>query len=358
MKNTLLCVLAAVCLLTGCAANKTQQPETNTQMSAEKTAAAKVLDTPASESVFAMDTYMTVTAYSGNGSKAVNESIAAIKELESLWSVNDKTSDIYRVNTSSAAVKVDSETAELLSFALEMYRDTNGVLDITLYPVLREWGFTTGNYTVPSADIISEKLKHVGADKVRLNNNTVSTPEGVMVDFGSVAKGKTGDRIAEIMRENGVDSALMDLGGNIQAVGRKTNGNKWKVGLKNPYSEDYFAVLEIEDCAVITSGGYERYFEQDGETYWHILDPKTGRPAKNGLISVTIIGKKGLLCDALSTALFVMGENSAVNYWRTHKDFEFVMVTADNRVLVSEGIEDSFTAKGFFEKIEVIDCEG
>ena len=342
----------AVSVLTGCGNSETAKAPAIS--GSESSAQAVSSNEPVSESVFAMDTYMTITAYDGENIRAVSESIDKIKQLEALWNVNDEGSDIYKINNSSEPVTVDEQTAELMSFSLGMCESTNGALDITLYPVLREWGFTTGEYKVPDEDILAELMKNTGYEKVVLDGNTVTTPAGVMTDLGSVGKGRSGDCVAEIMRGCGVTSALLDLGGNIQVVGRKTDGSKWKIGLKDPYGRGNFGILEAEDTAVITSGGYERYFEQDGEVYWHILDPAAGSPAKNGIISATAVGSEGRLCDALSTSLFVMGEERAKEYWRSRGDFEMILVTDDDRVLITEGLEDSYTSGGLFSETEVI----
>ncbi len=310
-------------------------------------------NTPAERTLFAMDTYMTVTAYGENADKAADECIAEISRLDKLWNVTAAESDIYRVNTQGTA-QVSADTAELIRFALGMNGSTGGALDITLYPVLREWGFTTGEYRVPDEETITKLLQNTGAEKVSVESDTVSLPQGYMLDLGSVGKGEAGSRAAEILRQNGVTSALLDLGGNIQTVGRKPDGGRWKIGLKDPRGRGIYGVIETEDSAVVTSGGYERYFEQDGMTYHHILDPNTGRPADSGIISATVTGSDGRLCDALSTALFVMGEERAADYWRANGGFEFLLVTDDDRLLISEGAESAFTSKGLYTDIEVI----
>ena len=162
------------------------------------------------------------------------------------------------------------------------------------------------------------------------------------IDLGSVAKGYAGQLVAQMLRDNGVQSALLDLGGNVQTVGSKPDGSPWKIGIKDPQGEEVMMVLYIKDQAVVTSGGYERYFEQDGQTYWHIMDPFTGRPADNGLISVTIVGDEGVVCDGLSTALFVMGLEKAADLWAQSGDFEAVFVTASGEVYITEGLRDRF----------------
>ena len=170
----------------------------------------------------------------------------------------------------------------------------------------------------------------------------VTLPEGMEIDLGSVAKGYAGQLAAQMLRNSGVESALLNLGGNVQTVGAKPDGSPWQIGIKDPKGEDAMMVLSIADQAVVTSGGYERYFEQDGQTYWHIMDPFTGHPADSGLISVTIVGDEGVVCDGLSTALFVMGLEKAADLWAQSGDFEAVFVTASGEVYITEGLRDHF----------------
>ena len=177
--------------------------------------------------------------------------------------------------------------------------------------------------------------------------------DGVQIDLGGIAKGYTSSRIMDIYREKGVTSGLVNLGGNAQVFGTKPDGSLWRVAVQSPDSEDeYLGVLEAKDKAIITSGGYERYFEKDGVTYHHIIDPATGYPAENGLISVTIVSTDGTLADGLSTSLFVMGKDKAVDYWKAHSDeFDMILLTDDEKLYVSEGIKDSFTSD---REVEII----
>lgn len=309
---------------------------------------------PQSKSFFAMDTYMTITAYGENAETALNQAEERVTELEKTWSVTDENSEIYAVNHSGGGnVHVSSETAELLDFSLDISEVTDGALDCTMYPVLTEWGFTTGNYKIPTDKKISELLENTGYEKIDLNENSVTVPENMQIDLGAVGKGYTGDLIADILQENGIKSALLDLGGNIQTIGTKPDGTDWKLGLRSPFDEGSFATLEVSDCAVITSGGYERYFTgDDGETYWHILDPETGKPAHSGLVSVTIVGKEGRLCDALSTSLFVMGLDKATELWKQRDDFEMVLVTENGEIYVTEGIENNFQLNEIYGNLQ------
>lgn len=183
-----------------------------------------------------------------------------------------------------------------------------------------------------------------GYELIEQKENSVIIPDGTQLDFGAVAKGYTGDRVSALMKEEyGVTSALLNLGGNVQAIGRKPDGTPWRIGIRDPYGEDMLGTLEVEDAAVITSGGYERFFAgEDGTIYWHIIDPSTGYPADSGLLSVTVTGQEGTVCDALSTALFVMGADSATAYWKAHAGFDMILVTEQEEIYVTEGIAEQF----------------
>jgi thiamine biosynthesis lipoprotein len=289
-----------------------------------------------------MDTVMDLTVYGAESDLAAAENL--ITSLESKLSVTDEGSEIYAINQNGSGT-LSEDSADLLTKALDICDLTGGALDLSIYPVVRAWGFTTGEYGIPSDEEITELLSHVDYRNISFDESTatVTLESGMEIDLGSVAKGYTGDRVIELLRENGVTSALLNLGGNVQALGAKPDGSPWRVAIQDPVSDGYLGALEIENKAVITSGGYERYFVEDGVTYWHIIDPATGAPSHSGLISVTVIGESGILCDGLSTSLFVMGLDGATQLWRTRDDFEAVFVSEDGQVYITEGLEDSFT---------------
>ena len=182
--------------------------------------------------------------------------------------------------------------------------------------------------------LYDEKKQEVTLDK-----------KGMKIDLGGIAKGYTSSKVMDIFKENGISSAVISLGGNVQTLNGKPDGSDWRVAVENPADTgSYIGVLSIKDKAVITSGGYERYFKQDGKTYHHIIDPATGYPADSGLISVTIVSDDGTLADGLSTSLFIMGEEKAAQFWKENsKEFETIMETADGKLYVTEGIADSLT---------------
>ena len=184
--------------------------------------------------------------------------------------------------------------------------------------------------------------------RVSLEEDVLTLPAGMELDLGAVAKGFAADRAAESLRAAGVSSALLDLGGNIQAVGSRPDGSPWRVAVQDP-DGGWLGVLEVADQAVVTSGGYQRYFEEDGERYWHILDPATGRPARSGLTSATAVGPGGAVCDGLSTTLFVLGLEESVDLWRQRGDFEFLLLTEEGELYLSSGLADAFTPEAAWE---------
>ena len=314
-------MLSALLFLTGCSAESSPEPVQGT--------------------FFAMGTMMDFTIYGESG--LIDQSESLIASLESLVSVTDTGSELYAINQTGSGT-LTGKASSLMEQALEICRRTDGALDLSIYPIVRAWGFTTGSYQVPDEAEIQALLPLVDYRKIQYDaaTGTVTLPEGMEIDLGSVAKGYAGQLAAQMLREHGVQSALLNLGGNVQTVGAKPDGSPWQIGIKDPQGEDAMMVLSVEDQAVVTSGGYERYFEQDGQTYWHIMDPSTGHPADSGLISVTIVGDEGVVCDGLSTALFVMGLEKAADLWAQSGDFEAVFVTASGEVYITEGLRDRF----------------
>ena len=293
--------------------------------------------------VFAMNTYMSMKAYGDNAQKALDDSRELIMRLDSELSVTDEGSCIYELNKNGKGTVTDS-AAVLINKAVEIGDRTGGALDISLYPVLKEWGFTTEDYHIPDDKILADLLSDVDYKSISISGNEVTLPENVQIDLGALAKGYTSDSIMKQMSSDGVDSAIVSLGGNVQAIGGKPDGSAWKVSVRDPFAPDTdMCIVEIKDKAVITSGNYERFFTgDDGKNYWHIIDPADGYPADNGLVSTTIIGESGLECDALSTAFFVAGKDKAVDYWRSDRSFDMILVSDDGKIYYTEGIADSF----------------
>lgn len=303
------------------------------------------------EQLFAMDTVMTFTAHGKNCEEAVDAAMKEVERLDALLSTGSTSSEISMLNAAGGGQGLSDDTMALFRRGLEIYEDTDGAFDFTIYPLMQLWGFPTGEYHVPSAGELQEVLPLVDASKVEVSEdgiNGVSLGEGQQVDFGGIAKGYTSRRVMEIYAEYGVTSGMVSLGGNVQVLGEKPDGSPWRVGIQDPEGAqgETVAVLEAADCAIVTSGGYERYFEEDGNTYIHILDPKTGRPVKGDLASASVISDDGTLADALSTALYIMGREKAEDYWRRHGgEFEMVLITNEGNIYITEDISENFSSE-------------
>ena len=294
---------------------------------------------------FAMDTYMTLRVFDGDDA-LLDDAEEVVTDMERRISVTDEGSEIAHLNRVGKS-KLSLDTRALLKRALALCEETAGALDITVYPLVRAWGFTTNRQHVPEEETIRSLLPAVGYRGVTWDGDAAVLPAGAEIDLGAVAKGYLGERLAVLLRMRGVSSALLDLGGNIQTVGKKPDGTPWHIAVRAPQGDGNLGVVDVEDEAVVTSGGYERFFTgEDGTVYWHILDPATGYPARSGVISATVVGKDGARCDALATALFVLGAERATAFWRQHKDFEMLLLTEDGELLVTPQLSERFTPNG------------
>lgn len=306
----------------------------------------------ATRKLFAMDTYMEITAYGRKSEEAVAAAVTEIERLDALLSTGSETSEITMLNRNKEAV-VSEDSAYLLKRSMELWESTEGAFDITIYPVMKAWGFAGETFQVPEENELGKLLTYVDASRIAFDGekNKVVLPGQVEIDFGGIAKGYTSARVAQIMKEYHIKSAKLNLGGNVQTVGEKTDGSAWRIAIKSPDDTfPYLGVISVKDKAVITSGGYERYFEENGIIYHHIIDPKTGRPAQSGLCSVTIVCEDGTLADGLSTALYVLGKDKTIAYWKEHKDeFEAVLMDDIGMLYVTEGLADSFSSESAYE---------
>lgn len=290
--------------------------------------------------IFAMDTIMNLTFYGDSGEAAMKEAIHEIHRLESLFSVTKSDSDIARINAAGGtAVTVEQETYDLLEQCKSYGDETEGLFDISIYPLVKLWGFTTENYRVPSETERQETIKKINYQKIELlPDNQVRIPKGMAIDLGAVVKGYLSQKIMGLCKEQGVTSAIVSLGGNVQTIGVKPNGDSFVVGITDPADgTGIYGTLQVRDKAVITSGIYQRNFTKDGKTYHHIIDKRTGMPADNGLASVTVIADDGEKADALATALSVMGEEKAKDYQKKHPEIEIILIRKDGNFWQSAG---------------------
>ncbi|MBQ7718651.1 MAG: FAD:protein FMN transferase [Clostridia bacterium] len=303
------------------------------------------------KTVYAMDTVMEIKAYGDNAEEAINEAEKEIFRLERLFKRDSEESDVYKLNKYKKAV-VSADTADVVKKALDISEATEGAFDISIAPLTDLWGFYTKEYRVPSQKKIDSVLPQVNYKNIGVDGNFAVISGNSEIDLGGIAKGYLSEKITEGFRKAGVTSAIVSLGGNIQTLGNKPDGGKWQVAIQNPDSDNsYIGILSVSDMAVVTSGGYRRFFEKDGKIYHHIFDTKTGYPANGGLKSVTIVCFDGTRADGLSTALFVMGLDRGTEFWRADKGFDAIFLTDDNKIFVTEGIESMFKSDYPFETI-------
>ena len=308
---------------------------------------------PASRQIIAMDTAMSFVVYGKEGDSAIQSMVEEVQRLEGILSRTDDSSEIGFLNrTPESPVEVGEEVCGLIETARNFTDATEGAFDITVAPVMEAWGFTTDTYQVPQAELLAERMAGVGMEHVYTDGAVAKLDAGTKIDLGGIAKGYASDCLADIFEAYQVERGWASLGGNVLAWGTRPDGQPWRVGVRDPKhteQEVLVGMVGLENAFAVTSGGYERFFEENGKTYHHILDPETGYPAESGLTSVTVVAgcdgaENGAMCDALSTALFVMGEEAALEFWRTSGyDFELVLVTEDDRVVVTGGLAETFT---------------
>lgn len=286
---------------------------------------------------FALDTFISVKIFSGGDEEDAEAALQRVDACEQLLSAHRAGSDIDRINTSGGeAIPVDELTERVMRGAMELSMLSGGALDVTLYEVSKLWDYKSDSPRVPTDEEIARALAHTGMERITLKNHAV-TAEGVKIDLGAVAKGAIGDEARKILQQEGVRSALLNLGGNIITLGDKPGGSGWVIAIDDPNGEGTVGMLRFTgSMAVATSSGAQRFFTVGDKTYHHILDPETGCPADSGLASVTILAPDGLTADALSTAVFVMGEDKAREMFAAHgfaeMEISAVLVRADGTV--------------------------
>lgn len=295
-----------------------------------------------SKTAFVLDTSATITIY--GGTEAENEKLLTgcfdlCKKYEALFSTTVEESDIYKLNHRETNT-VSDETAALLTKGLYYGALSGGKFDITIEPLSALWNFDAESPKVPDEVAIRKAVAAVGYKNLSVSGNTVTfASDQTQIDLGGIAKGYIADRAAEYLRENGVKHAIVNLGGNVLCIGGKSDREGFTVGIQRPFGADSIATVKAKDLSVVTSGVYERYFYEGGKLYQHILDPRTGYPYDNNLLSVTIIGKNSCDCDALSTVCFALGLENALTLMEKMDGYYAVFVTNDYKLHFSNDAE-------------------
>ncbi|MBR4056907.1 MAG: FAD:protein FMN transferase [Oscillospiraceae bacterium] len=295
--------------------------------------------------LFAMDTYMSLTAYGENAEAGLEAAADALRSLDKLLDPETEGSAVYRLNHGETVQ--DEAVLSMLHTCEAVYEASGGAFDPTVYPLVKAWGFVDAQYHVPTEAEIQTLLECVDFAQVTVTNTGAGLPDGMALNFGAVAKGYAAQHAADAMRAAGVESGILSLGGNVQTLGEKPGGGLWEIAVQDPFDESVsVGTLSVGGgTAVITSGSYRRFFEQDGKTYHHIFDPRSGYPCDSDLRSVTVVCQDGALADALSTALFVLGEEAALRLQAELDTFELLLITEDGRIVLTGGLSDVFTPR-------------
>lgn len=298
---------------------------------------------------FCMGTIINQKVYGENAKAAAEKVESELKRLEALLSFFINSSEVSKLNNSAGknAVELSKETIYILEKAKFFSEICNGAFDISIAPLVKQWGIFTDNERIPSQKEIDNALRLVNYKDILINFNSkkvkLARPQQ-MIDLGAIAKGYAADIAKKIYRECNIKSAFINIGGNVLVHGNKPDNSAWRIGLQNPIEErgKCIAVVMISDKSMVTSGDYERNFEKDNVRYHHILDPRTGYPANSGLISTTVITKNSIDADALSTAIFVQGLEEGIKTICKIEDTEAIFITKEKEIYITEGLKDNF----------------
>ncbi len=302
---------------------------------------------PVSQSELLLGTVSRITLYDKQDGDIFKKGFERIQEIEERMDFHTTTSEIARINERghSEPVKVSRDTFLVIERALEMARLSGGAFDPTVGPLVEAWGIGGDNPRRPPQGEIDYLLELIDYSKVRLNPQELTVEllkEGMKLDLGGIAKGYAADEVAKVLKESGVNSAIVNLGGNVLTVGVKPDGSNWRIGIQNPHTErgGHAMIINVDEKTVVTSGPYERYFELDGIVYHHILDTKSGYPVVSDLLSVTIVTDESLYADALSTTLYSLGLKEGLALIDSLDGVEAIFIDTANNIYLSKGFEE------------------
>lgn len=304
---------------------------------------------------FAMGTVIDQKVFTVNGQEVMDRAMEELESLEALLTFNAPGGDVNKLNENAGknSVELNPHTIAILKKSQEVAELSDGAFDITIGPVVRAWGIGTDHPQILGESELQELLPLVNyRDLIIEENNAFLKKEGQMVDLGGIAKGYAGDIAGEIYRNHGINSAFINLGGNVVTIGSKPDGSPWVVGISdprgsiagrlNPNRDKHVGAVSVIDKSVVTAGDEQRFFEYEGVRYHHILNPHTGYPAQSDLMSVTLITETSLEADALDTAVFILGLEKGREMLEKYGNVEAVFITKDKKIYVTEGLKDNF----------------
>lgn len=323
-------------MLYGCSQNDTNNMENSITVPVEYSDIKEFFNVPIS-----VKTY-------GENSKdlenAVNLAFDRVAELELIFSNTISDSEVNYINSNaySNSVQISSEMETVLEKSLYYSNLTNGAFDFTINHLIDLWGIGTDNPTVPTGDEISKYVNLHDYQNISLDGSSIKfNTDTIQLNFGAISKGYIADEMKRVLSENGITSAILNLGGNVSTLGTKSNDKLWNVAITNPFdTSNYLGSLKVDNKSVVTSGNYEKYFIQDDKKYHHILDTSTGYPAENGVSSVTIIGDNGIDCDALSTACFVLGLDKSIELIESIPNYDAIIILNDGTIKTTSNIQN------------------
>ncbi len=298
-----------------------------------------------------MGTTCTITLYTGGSESALDAAFARLAEIDARMTISKSDSEVIEVNKASGLhpVRVSADTFQVISRGLELSAQGQGAFDITVEPLVQLWGIGTSKARVPRPDEIKSAVSHIGFRDLLLSDRDSSVflkRPGMGIDLGSIAKGYAADEVARILKEHGVSAALINLGGNVLTMGTKPDGNLWRIGVQNPDQPrgTHIGIVSIAGGSVTTAGTYERFFEENGKRYFHILDARTGYPAWNGLAAVAIVAPDSFTSDGYDTLVFLLGLKGGREFVeKLHGAVEAVFITDNREVYVTPGLRPRFT---------------
>lgn len=311
---------------------------------------------PVERETYMMGTIIHLKVYGSNAKNATEKALQRISDIENKMSVNIETSEITKLNAKAgiSAEQLSTDTYSVIEKSVQYSKLTKGALDATIEPIVKLWGIGTDKERIPSKSEIDEKLKLVDYNDIILDSKSSTVKlrrTGQAIDLGAIAKGYTADEVKKVLISNKISSALINLGGNVYAIGNKTDGTSWNIGVQNPLDTrgQYIGTISVTDKSIVTSGNYERYFIKDGKRYHHIFDSKTGYPSEAGIISTTIISDNSIDGDALSTSTYILGLTKGLKLVESIKGVDAIFITTDKKVYITDGIKDKFnlTSKEF-----------
>ncbi len=298
---------------------------------------------PEKKSQFMLNTNCTLIVYGNNASKIIDEAFALGVTYENLLSTVIEGSDVYRINHAGGQpVTVSDDTIAILNKSIHYSEVSNGLFDVTMGNLTALWDFPGANHVVPDSSVIAADLKTVGYKYIKIEGNTVTLLKpGAQLDFGAIAKGYIADRLADYLKTQKVQGAIVNLGGNVITVGEKPKIKTWIVGIQQPFADrnETIGAVTVGEKSVVTSGIYERSFTAaDGKFYHHILDPRTGYPVENTLSAISIISDLSVDGDGLSTTCFLLGIEKSIALIESLPNTEAIFITKDNKIISTSGL--------------------